>query len=97
MNKQQVIDKLYKQLSSQGISYQKWELNEIIEPFLTLLLKELSRGHNISLVHFGKFVVKTHKSRPYYNINKGQTDQTKEKRSIEFTPHRNFHRSAAPE
>lgn len=30
MNKQQLIDKLYKQLSSQGVSYQKWELNEIV-------------------------------------------------------------------
>lgn len=97
MNKQQIIDKLYKQLSGQGISYQKWELNEIIEPFLALLLEELNQGNNISLIHFGKFVVKTHKSRPYYNINKRQTDLTKERRSIEFTPHRNFHRSADPE
>ena len=97
MNKQQLIDKLYKQLSSQGISYQKWELNEIVEPFLSLLLEELKQGNNISLINFGKFVVKTHKSRPYYNINKGQTDQTKERRSVEFTPHRSFHRAADPE
>lgn len=97
MNKQQVIAKLHKHLSNRGANYQKWEINEILEPFLALILEELEQGKNITLANFGKFTVKIHKSRLYYNINKGQMEHTSEKRSIVFTPYRNVHKSADPE
>lgn len=92
MNKQQVIDKLHKHFINKGISYQKWEINEILEPFLALVLEELEQGKSISLASFGKFTVKAHKSRPYYNINKGEMNLTSEKRSVVFTPKRSSHK-----
>lgn len=93
MNKQQVIDKLHKHLSKQEICYQKWEIAEIINPFLSLILEELNSGNTINLSQFGKFTVKTRKSRPYYNINTGVMDSSPEKRTIAFSPHRDFSKS----
>ena len=88
MNKQQIIEQLHKYLLSKGGNYQKWEIREVIEPFLTIILNELKQGNNINITHFGKFVVKHHKSRPYYNINKGEMDSSMEKKTNSLKPHK---------
>lgn len=92
MNKKQLIDNLQSLLSETGTIYPKWELNEIVESFLAVVSDSLKQGQNVSIVNFGKFVVKLHKSRSYYNINKGQMEHTLEKRSIVFTPNKSLHR-----
>lgn len=86
MNKQQVIDKLHSHLSDKGTVYPKWELTEIVESFLEVVSDSLEQGHNVSLTNFGKFSVKTKRSRKFYNIQKRETEQAPEKRVIEFNP-----------
>lgn len=97
MNKQQVINKLYKHLSQQEMSYQKWEIVEVVEPFLALISEELNNGNNINLSQFGKFSVRTRKSRAYYNINTRQMESSTARREIVFTPDKNFNKMVARE
>lgn len=85
MNKQQVIEKLQSHLSDKGVVYPKWELNEVVDTFLSVVLESLDQGNSVSLTNFGRFVVKTKKSRTFYNIQKGVTEQTQEKRVVEFS------------
>lgn len=87
MNKQQVIDKLHSHLSDKGTIYPKWELTEFVESFLEVVSESLRQGNNISLTKFGKFSVKTKKTRKFYNIQKGAIEQAPPKRVVEFAPH----------
>lgn len=88
MNKQQIIDQLDRHLLSKEVNYQKWEIREVIEPFLTIILNKQKQDKAINITHFGEFVVKYYKSRPYYNINKGEMDSSLEKKTISFKPHK---------
>lgn len=85
MNKQQVIEKLKLRLADQGVIYPKWELNRVINTFLNVVIESLDQDNNVNLTNFGRFMVKTKKSRRFYNIQKGATEQTQEKRVIEFS------------
>lgn len=90
MNNQEIIDKLFDKLKSSGCRYPKWELIRIIDPFLEVIKETLEEGDHVRLTNFGKFAIKTHKGRKFYNIQSGRTEYTSDKKIIAFTPNRLF-------
>ena len=90
MNKQEIIDRLFDKLRNSGCRYPKWELIQIIDPFLEVLKESLEEGNEIRLTNFGKSVVKAKKGRKYYNIQTGAIGYTPDKRVIVFVQHKSL-------
>lgn len=90
MNKQEIIDKLFDKLKSNGCRYPKWELVSIIDPLLEVIKETLMEGDDVRLTNFGKFVVKTKKGRQYYNIQTRAMGITEDKRIIAFVQHKSL-------
>ena len=90
MNKQQLINSLYKRMANSSVQYQKWELDLIIDPLFTIILETLKTGEKISIKNFGKFVVKRQKGRRFYNIQSQKTEMGSDRNIVVFTPDKNF-------
>lgn len=97
LNKEELIDRLFHKLVASNTRYPKWELKNIIDPFIEVLNEALSEGNEIRIRNFGKFTIRAKKGRRFYNVQTGKMDTTSDTKSITFIPSRflNFETSTS--
>lgn len=84
LNKEELIDRLFHKLVASNTRYPKWELKNIIDPFIEVLNEALSEGNEIRIRNFGKFTIRAKKGRRFYNVQTGKMDSTSESKFISF-------------
>lgn len=97
LNKEELIDRLFHKLVASNTRYPKWELKNIIDPFIEVLNEALSEGNEVRIRNFGKFAFKVKKGRKFYNVQTKTIDTTSDTKSITFIPSRflNFETSTS--
>lgn len=88
LNKKELIDRLFHKLSASHTRYPKWELQNIIDPFIEVLNEALSEGDEVRIRNLGKFVIKIKKARKFYNVQTKTMDATSDSKYVTFIPSR---------
>ena len=63
---------------------------EVIEIFFTSIVDTLKSGKPVRLSNFGKFSLRKRKAKTFKNPKTGEINEIKEKKSVVFTPSRQW-------
>ena len=85
-----VKSKLLKQLSNNYPNFLKRDLSKFTDIILDEIKRALKRGDSVELRHFGRWSVKTQKSRISRNPRTGEKVNTPEKKVIHFKMSKDF-------
>lgn len=87
MNNTELINKFRRKLIEKASTvYPHCEIEMLVDSLFDVIGDTLNKQESVKIKNFGKFSIKNHPKRQFYNLPKRRLDIRDEKRQIIFTP-----------